>query len=153
MDAETATGTLLLHVFQSFERALFDRLAKRGHAGLRPKHGAVLANVDASGTRGSVLARRAGMTQPAMGELVDELEAKGYVRRVPDPADRRAKLVVPTARALARQRIVVQVVDAIEREYRDLLGSVAYESLRAALMRLVEATGSGYEVRQPRPLN
>jgi DNA-binding MarR family transcriptional regulator len=147
-----ATGTLLLHAFQAFERTLFDRLAVRGHPGLRRKHGAVLANLDPDGTRASVLARRAAMTAPAMGELVDELEAKGYVRRAADPADRRAKLVLPTPRALARQKIVSKVVGGIEDEYRALLGDAAYEGLRATLGRLVDATGSGYEVPQPRPL-
>src|SRR5207245_1922664 len=37
-------------------------------------------------------------------QLIDELEAKGYVRRAADPADpdgRRAKLVMPTSRAQA----------------------------------------------------
>ena len=149
-DEKMATGTMLLHAFQGFERSLFARLAKRGHQSLRPKHGAVLANLDAGGTRASVLARRAGMTQPAMGELIDELEAKGYVRRAADPGDRRAKLVMPTSRAIARQKLVVEVVEAIENEYRALLGDAAYGELRAALAQLVHTTGSGHEVRQPR---
>jgi DNA-binding MarR family transcriptional regulator len=152
VDPETATGTLLLQAFQSFERTLFEQLAERGYAGLRRKHGAVLANVDESGTRASVLARPAGMTPPAMGELIDEVEAKRYVRRIPDPDDRRAKLVVPTARALARQRVVTEVVGEMERANRNLLGDAAYEGLRSALLRMVDATGTGYEVRQPRPL-
>jgi hypothetical protein len=69
------TGTLLLHAFQGFERALFARYAERGEDALRPKHGAVIANIDPEGTRPSVLADRAGMTRPAMGELIDELES------------------------------------------------------------------------------
>jgi DNA-binding MarR family transcriptional regulator len=148
---EAVTGTLLLHAFQGFERTLFDRLARRGHKGLRRKHGAVLANVDAAGTRASVLAARAGMTPPAMGELVDELENKGYVQRVADPTDRRAKLVMPTAKTLARQRVVSEVVAGIEAEYCGLLGAAHYQVLRQALQTLVQATGSGSEVAQPRP--
>src|SRR5215216_19447 len=65
----------------------------------RAAHSAVFANIDvATGTRLTVLAQRATMTPQAMGELVDDLERAGYVRRVPDPADRRAKLVVLTDR-------------------------------------------------------
>jgi DNA-binding MarR family transcriptional regulator len=37
------------------------------------------------------------VTPQAMGELVDHLERLGYVRRVPNRRDRRAKLIVPTA--------------------------------------------------------
>jgi len=149
-DENTATGTLLLHAFQGFERTLFERLASHGHSSVRRKHGAVLANLDPHGTRASVLARRAGMTQPAMGELIDELEAKGYVKRAPDPEDRRAKLVLPTARARARQDIVTNIVNDIESEYQALLGDATYARLRRALGQLVAATGTGFEVSQPR---
>src|SRR5438876_325569 len=108
------TGTLLLHAFQGFERQLFDGYRARGEVGLRPKHGAVIANIDAAGTRPSVLAARAGMTRPAMGELIDELETAGYVRRVPDPVDRRAKLIKPTAKTLSRQKLAREVNERIE---------------------------------------
>jgi hypothetical protein len=43
------TGTLMLHAFQGFERWLFEGYRRRGEEGLRPKHGAVIANIDAEG--------------------------------------------------------------------------------------------------------
>ena len=46
----------------------------------------------------SVLADRARMTKQSMTELVAHLERHGYVERVPDPADGRAKLVRATGR-------------------------------------------------------
>ena len=45
-----------------------------------------------------MLAARAQMTKQSMAQLVAHLEAHGYVERVPDPADGRAKLVRATAR-------------------------------------------------------
>src|SRR3954465_7333719 len=59
----------------------------------KPKHSAVFAQLGPDGARLTDLAKRAAITPQAMGELVDELEQLGYVRREPDPADRRAKLV------------------------------------------------------------
>jgi DNA-binding MarR family transcriptional regulator len=146
---DAATGTLLLHAFQAFERRLFEEYAERGHNDLRPKHGAVVANLDPSGMRPSELAARAGMTRAAMGELIDELEDLGYVSREPDPNDRRAKLVVPTKATLSRQKVARAIVVEIESEYRRLLGKTRYDLLRDALARLVAATGSGSEVAQP----
>ena len=64
---------------------------RAGHLDLRPKHGAVLASVGPTGTRPSELAERAGMTKASMGELVDDLEALGYVLRASDPDDGRAR--------------------------------------------------------------
>jgi DNA-binding MarR family transcriptional regulator len=147
--ADVSTGTLLLHAFQGFQRRLFDGYRQRGQTGLRPKHGAVIANLDPEGTRPSVLAARAGMTKPAMGELIDELEALGYVRRAPDPSDRRAKLVVPTRRALARQAVAGELMEEIEQVYLDHLGPTGYKSLRRRLAELVTLTGSGSEIAQP----
>ena len=143
------TGTLLLHAFQGFERELFAGYRSHGEDGLRPKHGAVIANIDPEGTRPSLLADRAGMTRPAMGELIDELETLGYVTRVPDPDDRRAKLIKPTAKTLRRQRLARQVNAEIEAAYEEHLGSAEYRRLRRALARLVAVTGSGAEVSQP----
>jgi DNA-binding MarR family transcriptional regulator len=143
------TGTLLLHAFQGFERRLFEGYRERGEDGLRPKHGAVIANIDHHGTRPSVLAERAGMTRPAMGELIDELEAIGYVERVPDPDDRRAKLIKPTRKTLARQRLAKEVNAEIEAAYIQHLGDARYRQLRRALADLVELTGTGAEVVQP----
>ncbi|MDK4721759.1 MarR family transcriptional regulator [Rhizobium sp. CNPSo 3968] len=127
------TQSLLLYAYQASARALTQTLHERGHPAIRLKHGAVFANIDEEGTRASLLAERAGMGKAAMGELIDDLERLGYVERVPDPTDRRAKLV--TARPEARQvmQIVHEFNDGIERRYRELLGEQAYRILRTAL--------------------
>lgn len=149
---EMSTGTLLLHAFQGYERYLFGGYRQRGEEeGLRPKHGAVIANINRLGTRSSVLADRAGMTRQAMGELIDELEGLGYVERVPDPDDRRAKLIKPTGKTLKRQRLAREVNDEIEAAYLERLGPASYRQLRKALAQLVQLTGSGAEVAQPPP--
>jgi DNA-binding MarR family transcriptional regulator len=148
---EMSTGSLLLHAFQGYERWLFDGYRHRGEEGLRPKHGAVIANIDRNGTRASVLADRAGMTRQAMGELIDELEELGYVERVPDPDDRRAKLIRPTGKTLKRQRLARELNDEIDAAYLERLGEARHRQLRRALAELVELTGTGAEVAQPPP--
>ena len=77
---------------------LMVRLAALGHPEVRAAHGAVFEFLDDAGTRVSVLADRARMTKQSMTELVAHLERHGYVERVPDPADGRAKLVRATDR-------------------------------------------------------
>jgi len=133
------TQSLLLYAYQASARSLVAALREAGHDGIRPKHGAVFANVDIGGTRASLLAERAGIGKPAMGEMVDELERLGYVRRVPDPGDRRAKLVVPTEAAKAVTDTVHRFNRALEAEYRGKLGDGAYEALRAALLKMTPA--------------
>jgi|SRR5215208_1749024 len=75
------------------EEHLFSRLAEAGYPELRPAHGCVFGTISRGGDRLTVLAERADMTKQAVGEAVSELERIGYVERVPDPSDGRAKII------------------------------------------------------------
>ena len=141
------TQSLLLAAYQQSAQELLEALHAAGHEQVRHKHGAVFANLDEHGTRPSVLAERAGMTKAAMGELVDELERMGYVERRPDPADRRAKLVLPRPAAVDVTALVTQVNERLERRCRRQLGAAGYASLRRSLAHLA----GGRALPQPRP--
>ncbi|MGN6767575.1 MAG: MarR family winged helix-turn-helix transcriptional regulator [Rhizobiaceae bacterium] len=130
------TQSLLLYAYQGSAGALVQTLRARGHLAIRPKHGAVFANIERQGTRPSVMAERAGIGKAAMGELIDELQRLGYVRREPDPSDRRAKLVVPTDAAVEVTNIVHEFNMNLETTYRELLGEEAYQALRTALQAI-----------------
>lgn len=132
------TGTLLLYAYKRFDQELFASLHEAGHAGLRPKHGAVLANLDERGTRLTTLARRAHIGTSAMGELVDQLERLGYVERTADPDDRRAKLVVPTTHGTRVIDLAFRTIREIEAAYAADLGESGHAALREALTRLAE---------------
>ena len=56
-------------------------------------HGCVFGIIDDEGSRLTDLAARSGFTKQSVGEAVAELQKLGYVERVPDPADRRAKII------------------------------------------------------------
>lgn len=124
---------MLFLAYQASARELTQTIHGGGHPALRPKHGAVFATIDRHGTRATSLASRAGITKPAMGELIDELEGLGYLERHPDQSDRRAKLVVPTPAALDVLRLVDEFNKRWESRYRRKLGREAYEGLRASL--------------------
>ncbi len=127
------TQSLLLYAYQASAAQLTRTLHRHGHGDIRPKHGAVFANIDAAGTRATTLAGRAGMGKAAMGELVDDLERLGYVERRPDPTDRRAKLVVPTQAALDVTALVHRFNRRLEAKYERLLGAEDYAALRRSL--------------------
>jgi DNA-binding MarR family transcriptional regulator len=143
---EAYTQSLLLYAYQESARKLTRYLREKGHTSIRPKHGAVFANIDRDGARATVLAERSGMGKAAMGELIDELERLGYVERHPDPADRRAKMVMPTQRALEVTRLVHRFNGRLEASYRELLGDAAYETFRDSLARIVP-DGGGMQPR------
>jgi DNA-binding MarR family transcriptional regulator len=73
------------------------------------------------------------MTKQSMGELVDDLEKRGYVERRPDPTDRRARLVALTDRGRAQARAGLRMIGRLERESRERLGEARYAALLEAL--------------------
>ena len=97
---------------------------------MRSAHGAVFQYLDDTGTTVSVLANRAQMTKQAMAELVRHLETHGYVTRVPDPDDRRAKLVTPTARGHEVITIAQELVPELEGRVSRVLGADRMQALR-----------------------
>ena len=135
------TVLLLREAFIALNNLVVTRLAERGHGAVRPAHGAVFQYLDDTGTTVSVLAERAQMTKQAMAELVRHLEDHGYVARVPDPADRRAKLVLPTDRGLEVFAIAQEGVPEIEARISSLLGAEGARVLREDLEVIRRSVG------------
>lgn len=130
---------LLLEAFRSLDREIETALTDRGAGELRPSQATALLLVDRAGTRLSELAQRAGITKQAMMQLVDDLQEKGCVRRVPDVEDARAKTVRLTAKGLRLRAIARKSVQAVDSRVRRRLGGRRYEGLRAALAEVTEA--------------
>ena len=127
---------LLREPFRAGTEVLHRRFAERGHPEIRPPHGNVMQFLDDDGTRVSVLAARAQMTKQSMAELVAHLERLGYVERVPDPSDRRAKLVRATPRGRQLYAIAREVVAEIEAQWTRRLGKTKMRQLRGLLEEL-----------------
>jgi DNA-binding MarR family transcriptional regulator len=138
--ATPSTQALLYAAYRRTADELLRALTDSGHGQVRHAHGAVFANLDREGTRASVLAERAGMGRAAMGQLVDDLERRGYVERRPDPADGRAKLVIPTRTGLEVIAVVHRVNAAIDRRLRRTLGQDVHDALRTALSAIAPET-------------
>jgi DNA-binding MarR family transcriptional regulator len=126
-------AVLMREAFVALNDLVVARLAERGHSAVRSTHSAVFQYLDDTGTTVSLLAERAQITKQAMAELVQHLEAHGYVTRVPDPTDRRAKLVVPTDRGQEVLAIARQLVPEIDDRVSSILGADRTLALKADL--------------------
>jgi DNA-binding MarR family transcriptional regulator len=137
---EPHLGRLLQEAQRALADELLQNLAERGYTDVRAGHAAVFMHIDRrAGTRLTELARRARMTKQGMMLLVDDLEERGYVRRVPDEEDGRAKVVRLTARGRRYVAEARRAVSAVEARARRLLGDRRYEGLRTALEDLIGA--------------
>lgn len=95
-------------------------LAARDQVGAAHIH--ITRHLAVGGSRLTDLALSAGMSKQAMGDLVDQCEAWGIVRREPDPYDRRARRVVFTESGLAWLEAFRCAVVQAEDEFRQAVG-------------------------------
>src|SRR5918998_4003416 len=112
----------LREAFTALNDLVVPHLVEHGFTDFRAAHGAVFQYLDDTGTTVSTLATRAQMTKQAMAELVAHLERSGYVERVPDPDDRRAKLVRATRKGGEVYAIAREFVAELEARWTARLG-------------------------------
>ncbi|GAA4603578.1 DNA-binding MarR family transcriptional regulator [Actinoplanes octamycinicus] len=133
-------GLLLFIPYRAMEARVFAGLAAAGFDDFTPAQARVFQRIGPDGTRLTELAEQAQITKQSAGFLVDQLERAGYVERVPDPADARARLVRIAARGAAAIPVAAAIVAEVEAEWTEHLGQRGVTQLRQALTRLREIT-------------
>src|SRR5215218_8780835 len=130
----THLGRLLGHAMRRFDERVLHLMAHNVDVPLALSNLAARAQVSAAhihitrhlelqGTRLTELAQRAGMSKQAMGDLVDQCEAWGLVRREPDPRDARARVVRFSAIGLDWLQAFRDAVAQAEAEFRAEVGA------------------------------
>ena len=111
--------------------------AARGMPTLRPVHAMLLVPLLGGGRHASRLAEDLGVTRQAVAQVVTTLERDGYVRRVTDPGDARAKLICLTPRGRSALRAMHASARATEEDWRRRLGAERLAEFRATLLALL----------------
>jgi DNA-binding MarR family transcriptional regulator len=134
---------LLGMAFHAVMEEVHARLAEEGFADVRPAHGFAFQYLSVRGGATAVeLGEHLGVTKQAAVQLVDELEKRGYVERRPHPADRRARVVVLSARGWSCIERVVALWAEIEERWAALVGREHLSTLRESLSMFVIEAGS-----------
>ena len=133
-------GVLLFLPYRAMETRVFEGLATAGFADLTPAQARVFQRIAPGGSRLTDLAAQAAITKQSAGFLVDQLERGGYVERVPDPADGRARLVRIAARGMRSVEASRGIVAQVEAEWTAHLGEDRMAQLRHILTDLREVT-------------
>jgi DNA-binding MarR family transcriptional regulator len=126
-------GLLLFIPYRAMEARVFAGLAAAGFDDFTPAQARVFQRLAPQGSRLTELAAQAGLTKQTVGFLVDQLERAGYVERVPDPRDGRARLVRIAERGRRAIPVAAAVVAEVEAEWAAHLGERRMAQLRAIL--------------------
>jgi DNA-binding MarR family transcriptional regulator len=138
---EPLNVSLLLYIpYRAMETRVFAALAAAGFDDVTPAQARVFQRIAPGGSRLTDLAEQAQITKQSAGFLVDQLERAGYVERVRDPTDARARLVRIAERGARAVPIAAAAVAEVEAEWAAHLGAARMRQLREALTRLREIT-------------
>jgi MarR family transcriptional regulator, temperature-dependent positive regulator of motility len=113
---------LLGESFGALDRQLHEGMVAAGFGDVRPAHYAVFRFLKPGGSRVAEMAEEARMTKQSMGELVAYLERRGYVERLPDPRDGRARIVAWTEVGVRWSEAAAERLEEIEDALAERLG-------------------------------
>jgi DNA-binding MarR family transcriptional regulator len=144
---------LLGFAYDAFIEEFREELERSEFNDIRLVHGSVFRYMEDGGLRLTEIAERGNMTKQSAGEVVDDLVVLGYAERVPDPDDRRAKLIRLTERGEAAQAAGFRLLAEIEKRWGERYGAERIADLRATLEEIaaVEAPFAVPEPAEPEP--
>jgi DNA-binding MarR family transcriptional regulator len=124
-------------LFEIAKDAFFEdfraELEQTEFADIRPTHGCVFRFVKGDGKRLTDVAELAGMTKQSVGEIVDDLATRGYVKRIPDPDDKRAKIICLTERGERAQATGLALFAKVEKQWAKRYGAERIAQVRELL--------------------
>jgi DNA-binding MarR family transcriptional regulator len=121
--------------------------AAAGLDGIRPAQAVVLVPLAIGGLHASDLADRLRVSRQAVAQAVTALERHGYVTRLPDPVDARARIIELTPRGQQALRVMRSNALDLEKRWRQVLGEQRLGEFRETLLTLLstESSESGAE--------
>lgn len=149
MDAESdpfallGMPALLRAAWRTYVAAVRAGLAEAGFDDV-PRDGSyVISGIARSGAPLSDVITGLGVSKQSAGQLVDSLVVRGYLERTVDPDDRRRLTVSLTDRGHGAAAAIRSVVERIDRDLVDHVGSAAVGHTRQTLASLIEHAGDG----------
>ena len=144
---------LLDIVSEAFFAEFREELERSEFGDIRPTHGCVFRYVQGDGLRLTDIAERAKLTKQSVGEIVDDLVERGYAQRIPDPEDRRAKLICLTEKGERAQAHGRRLFDKVEKRWARRYGDERIAGLRELMEEIAvdKAPFAVPEIAQPNP--
>ena len=138
MDEYTNTGAFLRILWDELRFNMEQQLKEEGFVDISPSHGWIFHNTKKEGSRITELAGIAKITKQSMSALVAQLEENGYVKKKIDATDKRAWLLVLTAKGEKVKEAGQKINYQFEKKWEQKLGARDYKQFRQLLIKLCE---------------
>jgi DNA-binding MarR family transcriptional regulator len=133
-------GVALFIPYRYMEDRIFRAIQDAGFDDWTLAQVRVFQRLAPDGSRLTDLADQAQMSKQSAGVLVDQLERLGYVRRILDPTDGRARLIVIEERGRRAAEVAMTTSNEILSEWLAFLGTRNFTLLHQILDQLREIT-------------
>lgn len=131
-----ALGFLISDVARLW-RSEFDRRTANAGMGLTPGEARALVTAARAGpVRQTTLAERMHVEAMTLSSYLDKLEARGLIRREPDPGDRRAKLVHTTEEAIPALEQISRIGLELRHDLSAIIDAGQLEQIRQDLITM-----------------
>ncbi|MGH9092293.1 MAG: MarR family winged helix-turn-helix transcriptional regulator [Acidimicrobiales bacterium] len=131
-------GATLRVVWQWVRDQLYAGVVAAGFDDLNAAHVGLWSYPGLEGARPSQLADRVGITKQSVNDLLGHLESHGYLLRVSDPADRRARVIRLTAKGRRLEGTIYAAAGAAQVGIAQILGPRRFAQLHRSLELLAE---------------
>ncbi len=139
-------GALLGVVWQWVRDQLYAGVVAAGYDDLNAAHVGLWRYPGLEGLRPSQLADRRGITKQSVNELLGYLEQHGYLLRVPDSVDGRARVIRLTPRGWRLQKTIYAEAASAQLRIEEILGPRRYAQLHSSLELLTEQLAASLAV-------
>lgn len=102
---------------------IMDKLHQNAYQGLKLSHALILLQLSQQGARISDLAKSQAVSKQAIGQIANELEALGFIEKIADSEDKRAKRLQMSAKGIELVRKAAGFLQQIEQQIADEIGS------------------------------
>jgi DNA-binding MarR family transcriptional regulator len=129
---------MLRVVWQWVRDQMYDGVVAAGYDDLNAAHVGIWRYPGLDGLRPTALAERAGITKQSVNDLLGHLERQGYLVRVPDSADGRARVIQLTAKGRRLGQTIYAEAQAAQMRIAEILGPRRFDQLHSCLALLTE---------------
>ena len=139
-------GAMLGAVWQWVRDQLYAGVVAAGYDDLNAAHVGLWRYPGLEGLRPSQLADRRGITKQSVNDLLGHLELHGYLLRVADSADGRARVIRLTSKGWRLQQTIYAEAGEAQLRIADILGPRRFAQLHRSLELLTERLAGSLDV-------
>ena len=135
---EISINRLLLDVYKDLNKKVISKINENGYSDIKPTHTHIFRHISLEGIRLKDLTDKIGLSKQSISEIVDDLEKKGYLVKLPDDNDLRAKKICYTEKGKELIGLGKCISKELEKEYIELLGFEEFENLKQVLTKMLD---------------